>query len=1018
MDQYIKIVVHFPDRELFSYLQKNILYEDVEMFYFSDMMEIEDVIQRIRPHLFISYIQPETMRSEKSLIYFKSPFLRDVGIIFILSENVTLDQLRNLGNFNKSLVFYEKTSPDIIAHNINAILRREKLDLEQFSSREYSENLLNCSKIIQQHTSIPILFEKLIHYLPKILPYDYLSVFSFDPEANKVENFSQFIPPHFRNSAIITPKLEGLAQAWIQQKKYFQVNDKDDPKLFRKMQEWGWGVKQIYFFPILAKDLPLGGMILGQVNVGRKSRIGTSFLNEVNLLLSSRLLQNVAQEKMVEQKDDFTEQLVYNRFSEDSILQLSCKKLNSFSKSDSTIFWQINRGFGFLFPKFSYASEEVPSWKSLEKNMLYLEKDPELNKLVSSDKMHVIDNVYEDAKFEKATLDIFRELDYHHFVVAPIRKGSDEVGLFIMNRGENKNSFNSWETNQITTLIDKISRVLEDSYVVKEANQKLKQLSRIFELGNEIKLELNLQKILDNITKSIRKTLGWNDVAVLRRTSINNSYENINKIGFDKNDNLPVDIMQNIEVQAIEKFLLNCRKISHSYLYDTSPFDFNGDSRGFLSDVATEWHFQDLLLVPIESRKNRLGFLAVRDPVDRMKPNRDSVISLEYFANQAAVAMENATLYESLQISEERYRALAETMTLALITCSGDGEILYVNPAFQKLVGFDQKALLNHKIFNYFSDESKIKLRDISKEVTNIKDQKSKNIENIEFEIIASGGEIIPVSTYAFTYLQQQESKGFFLVMNDLRVIKKLERMKADFNSMIVHDLRSPLNVIQGFIELIRTRVVGEINTEQEELLDIAKENVKKVLNLVDNFLVASKMEVGKFGIEPKINEINEIVDRIVDNHRVLLKNKNITLGTELNPDLPLLYFDSLRIEQVMNNLLSNAVKFTPEKGKVWVKTELYPQKIKGEEKLFARICVIDQGPGIPSDKVDTIFEKYEQVGSDLSPKSSGTGLGLAICKEIINLHGGEIWVESDEKKGSCFSFTLPIEPSIDKIMK
>jgi signal transduction histidine kinase len=242
--------------------------------------------------------------------------------------------------------------------------------------------------------------------------------------------------------------------------------------------------------------------------------------------------------------------------------------------------------------------------------------------------------------------------------------------------------------------------------------------------------------------------------------------------------------------------------------------------------------------------------------------------------------------------------------------------------------------------------------------------------------------------------------------------------MKADFNSMIVHDLRSPLNVIQGFIELIRTKVVGEVNEEQAELLDIAKENVKKVLNLVDNFLVASKLEVGKFGIEPKVGELNGILERIVENHKVLIKNKNVALENKLNKNLPLLYFDSLRIEQVMNNLLSNAVKYSPENSKIIVKTELFPQKIKGEEKFFARISVSDMGPGISADKLQTVFEKYEQVDSEMLPKSSGTGLGLAICKEIVNLHGGEIWVESEKKKGTIFYFTLPIEPSINKILK
>jgi PAS domain S-box-containing protein len=590
--------------------------------------------------------------------------------------------------------------------------------------------------------------------------------------------------------------------------------------------------------------------------------------------------------------------------------------------------------------------------------------------------------------------------------------------MFVVNRGPDKDIFNDWEVNQITELLDKIRKVLEDNNLVKEANLKLKQLSRIFELGNEIKLDLNLEDTLAHITKSIRKTLGWNDVVILRGNEFKKKYGTISKLGFDSKKDMPLDIFSEVDYDEVEKFLLNCKKIGHSYFYDTHPVMVSGNGAGFLDEVVTEWHNEDLLIVPIETRKDKLGFFVIRDPVDRMKPTSDKVTSLEYYANQAAVAIENANLYENLQTSEERYRTLAETMTLCLVTCSPDGKILYVNPAFEAISGLKRNVLIDQKLSNLFSADSQSKLQEIAILGKNAKDQSGKNIENVELELLSASGETIPVSTFAFSLWQEGEIRGFFLVMNDLRVMKKLERLKAYFNSMIVHDLRSPMNVIQGFIELIRTRVVGEINTEQEELLDIAKENVKKVLTLIDNFLVASKLEVGKFGIEPKVGEINALIERIIENHQVLLKNKNIILKSDLNQNLPLLYFDSLRIEQVFNNLLSNALKFTPEQGRILVKSGFHQKNIKGEEKMFAKILVQDTGPGIPEEKQKYVFEKYEQVDSESSLKSAGTGLGLAICKEIIGLHGGEIWIESNEKRGSQFYFTLPIEPSIDKVLK
>ncbi|MFQ5584737.1 MAG: ATP-binding protein, partial [Calditrichia bacterium] len=430
-----------------------------------------------------------------------------------------------------------------------------------------------------------------------------------------------------------------------------------------------------------------------------------------------------------------------------------------------------------------------------------------------------------------------------------------------------------------------------------------------------------------------------------------------------------------------------------------------------------EWQQKDLLTVSIETRNKTMGYLVVHDPVDRLKPTLEKVIPLEFYANQAAVAVENAILFEQLQDSEERYRFLAETMSLGLVTCDLNCDVLYANTAFEKLTHLKLKDILKRKLPTFFNEKSHEKLRNIVDHFRDETTERLGNVENIELELMKNGDEAIPVSISAFPYYQRREKVGFFIVVNDLRLVKRLERIKADFNSMVVHDLRSPMNVIQGFIELIRNEVVGQINAEQEELLDIARENVKKVLTLVDNFLVASKIEVGRFNIDPKLNEINALIERIVENHRVLISNKSIKLSANLDRNLPLLFFDSLRIEQVINNLLSNAMKFTGENGRITINTELLKKQIKGEDKFYSAISVEDEGGGIPPEKIDTIFEKYEQVDSDSGMSVAGTGLGLAICKEIVHLHGGEIWVTSEVGKGSKFTFTLPIEPSLEKII-
>ncbi len=1015
-DSYFKIIINYPQRDIFAYLQSHILSRNVQMFYFPKLGEVGTFVQNIQPDLVLFFIDRETLVDAKAKEIFALPVFQNIWKIFILSNKISYEQFQSLGEFQNYFVLPETISYQVVTSNIRSIINFLQSHKQEKSETTYKENLLQCSFIIQRETNLKTLFDRLVQVLPKMLPYDYWALFSFDSEKRQVVHFTQFIPPHRRNVAILTPRMEELAKNWLETRKGFQLSQEEDPTLFNKLWEWGWEIRHLIFMPVLHNQMILGGMFLGYTRDYKIESQHVEFVRQLVDLLKERIYELMFSRKTLECFDDFAEQLLDERISEERVIQLTCQKLNEIARAEKTIFWQMSRGFGLLFPKYVYGVSDR-NGSGDDRFMLYLSRDDQLNKLVSGEDIRTVADLDEKEMFDSTTLSVFHQLNYHHILVAPVRVQKEELGAFVLSRGENEPPFGEWEIELVKKLLERIQKVLADARLVKEAKTKLKQLARIFELGNEIKLDLNLEEILSRITHSIRRTLGWNDVAILRAEPYRRRYKLVNKIGFNQHAELPFDIIRPLSTRRLEQCLLNCRRISHSYFYDTSPLGTNGNLADFTGDMVTEWNDADLLIVPIETKKKTLGYFLVQDPVDRLKPTEDKVVSLEYFANQAAVAIENSILYENLRASEERYRNLAETMSLGLVTCTSRGNILYLNPAFERLIGLERKALLKKPLKQFFSPESQTKLQEIVAQVLSGGKQ-GKPVENVELELISTTGTTIPVSTFVFPFYRQTQKIGYFLVLNDLRVIKKLERLKADFNSMIVHDLRSPMNVIQGFIELIRSGVVGDINSEQEELLDIAKENVKKVLTLIDNFLVASKMEVGRFSIEPKVGEINSLIERIEEGHQILAKNKNIILETQLNRNLPLLYFDSLRIEQVINNLLSNALKFTPEGGRIWITSEFYQKTIKGEEKMFARIGVHDTGPGIPPEKLKTIFEKYEQVDSEMYLKSAGTGLGLSICKEIVHLHGGDIWVESEPGKGSHFYFTLPVEPSIEKYLK
>jgi PAS domain S-box-containing protein len=420
--------------------------------------------------------------------------------------------------------------------------------------------------------------------------------------------------------------------------------------------------------------------------------------------------------------------------------------------------------------------------------------------------------------------------------------------------------------------------------------------------------------------------------------------------------------------------------------------------------------------VPISSRGKELGMISLNDPVERRKPTDDRIRPVEYFANQAAVVMENTELFERLRSSELRYRLLAETMTMGLVTCNTTGKILYVNNSLVKILNYDIKdEILDQSIYNLCSENSKHKLeKEILRTLSekNVPGEQNEEVVGLEIELIDKKNLTLPFMIYTSPFYQQDKRIGFFAVLADLRNQKKIERLRADFNSMIVHDLRSPLNIIQGYVDIVRTGVVGEITQEQSELLTIAKENVFKLLKLIDSFLTASKLEAGHLTIEPEVDSINSLIETLFEHYQVLAKEKKLHLEKDLDAHIPLIAFDKFRMEQVLRNYLSNAIKFTPPEGTIAITSKL--QKKKNEKTddfdLYIEVGIRDTGVGISNEELNKVFNKYEQTEAGKDASLKGTGLGLAICREIVELHKGEVWVKSKLHEGSTFGFTLPIQ--------
>lgn len=229
---------------------------------------------------------------------------------------------------------------------------------------------------------------------------------------------------------------------------------------------------------------------------------------------------------------------------------------------------------------------------------------------------------------------------------------------------------------------------------------------------------------------------------------------------------------------------------------------------------------------------------------------------------------------------------------------------------------------------------------------------------------------------------------------------KQLEKMKSDFVSTISHEFKTPLTSIIMGADLLRNNLLGDLNEEQEEIVDTMAEDGMRLNVLVTNLLELSKIESSNTVYAFEEKDVENIIRNALIPFIGIAKKSDIDLTFEPTLPLPSALIDESKITWVMNNLLTNALKHTRENGTISIK--VYP-----DESDFITVSVQDSGSGIPEEYLENIFERYFQV-QDSDMEMGGTGLGLAISKDIVNAHGGEIWCSSIINEGSTFYFTLP----------
>jgi PAS domain S-box-containing protein len=437
--------------------------------------------------------------------------------------------------------------------------------------------------------------------------------------------------------------------------------------------------------------------------------------------------------------------------------------------------------------------------------------------------------------------------------------------------------------------------------------------------------------------------------------------------------------------------------------------DFYQDDRW---DITFE-HIRSVLAAPITADRDAHGILLLTDP----QPNKFSDTQLrlvEAVAVQLAAAINNGRLHDYVrnqvlrlgemlhqqEAEDSQKRAILASITDGVVATDPDACILLANPAAEKILNRSQAGLIGQpvtQIFDIFESDGRLKVLETLATLQRAKDKGETDLADTAEVILESQRHIISAKmTLAAT---SQEFLGVVIVLRDITKEVEADRSKTEFISTVSHELRTPMTSIKGYADFMAQGAVGPLQEKQKHFLDVIRRNADRLSLLINDLLDISRIEAGKVRLELQETQMSQLVEHAVETMMIAAQSKGLALKLTTNSHLPTVMADWDRLTQVMTNLLGNAISYT-ESGQVHV-------SLKAEgDKVWTHIQ--DTGIGIPPEVLPHIFDRFYRADDSTVQSSSGTGLGLAIVKAIVEMHGGELVVESIPGSGSTFTFALP----------
>jgi signal transduction histidine kinase len=543
----------------------------------------------------------------------------------------------------------------------------------------------------------------------------------------------------------------------------------------------------------------------------------------------------------------------------------------------------------------------------------------------------------------------------------------------------------------------------------KDVSRRMYELAILKELGDRIGYSLDVQQIIDIITNSLHQFIEYSAVSymllepekVIFKMHLENSVHRrfVNDVRDRMLGSLGALLDREFDKKNVEEIL-----------------------SGAIIIEELEEPVRSFFNIPLVIDEKVVGVLTVADTKDGLYKEEEMTI-LYKIIQQASKAV--TSLQGVVKTEQAKVNAMVESMEDGVVMTDADYRILVINPAAKRVIGQEKKADVT--IFDFIDNlGGKMDIRGRLEESVKLKKTYVSERFGIKERFYQSF--VFPVKT--MSTLNEGDVLGGVVIFHDVTREVELERVRDDFTSMIVHELRTPLSGIQKASELLKMPKKPAITSKQ--YVDIIYQNSSSMLDLVNDILDAAKLQAGKFEISREPADIEEVAKNRISFFSMSAEDKKIRFTVSVQKDVPKdVLFDIQRIKQVLNNLISNALKFTNEGGSIsicafihemgaQVNNEAHKAGIQlpepfPEEKFTALpkslvVAVTDTGMGISEENIPELFSKFKQINNKaIIPNIKGTGLGLAIARGIISEHGGIIDVVSKVDFGSTFYFSIPL---------